>query len=416
MPSTHDKGAPVAVPAHPGPGAVSTKLELAGTVARVAGHIARESVRWKRATTTYEIPRAARELNCQWLTGALCAAHPGAEVLDLKLLGGHDGTTSRQAIHITYNSVGQAAGLPERVFSKATPKFASRLLTGPSHALLSEERFYNTIRPGLPIEAPEGYFAAFDPRSYRSIFLIEEVSVSRGARFGSALDLLVDRPMAESMVRQMATYHAAFWQSPRFDDDLRWIQSALRWQRNVNAVLPFKRRSLVGFDRSAAALPAELRPRKAEIYPAFMRSLILNSKAPETLLHSDVHLGNWYVTDKGQMGQHDWQALTKGQWALDVSYALSCALRIEDRRAWEHDLLEIYLEALAARGVDAPDFGAALLAYRQQMFHGLIFWLFTIGRSPVQPKMQPDHISLANLERMAQAVVDLESLDACTPG
>jgi hypothetical protein len=117
------------------------------------------------------------------------------------------------------------------------------------------------------------------------------------------------------------------------------------------------------------------------------------------------------------MGQHDWQAITRGQWALDVSYALSSALRIEDRRAWERELLEIYLETLAAGGVvPIPSLDAALLAYRQQIFHAFVFWLFTVGRSPLQPKMQPDDASMANLERMAQAVVDLDAFGSLPAG
>src|SRR5207253_2275243 len=105
------------------------------------------------------------------------------------------------------------------------------------------------------------------------------------------------------------------------------------------------------FDRAESVLPLELRARKAEVFPAFMRSLAVNSRAPATLLHSDVHLGNWYVTGAGQMGQHDWQRITRGHWALDVSYALASALRIDDRRAWERELLEVYLEQLAKGGV-----------------------------------------------------------------
>jgi len=399
------------------PGALSAKLGLAGKAATIACHLAWESVRRPQPTSVDSIPRSPEALTCQWLTSALCADVPRAGVVGFKLVGGSDGSTSRRAIQVAYNTTGQGAGLPERLFSKSTPKFTSRLITGPaSQALRTEAAFYNTIRPGLPIEAPQGYFAAVDERSYRSIFLIEDVCVTRGARFGSAVDLAVDRPMAESMVRQMATYHAALWQSPRFDQDLRWVQSAYPWHLDTERLIPFERRNLVGLDRAEAVLPPELLARKSEIYPALLRSLVLNAQAPETLLHSDVHLGNWYVTDTGQMGQHDWQCITKGQWALDVSYALSCALRIEDRRAWERDLIELYLQTLAKGGVDAPSFDAAFLAYRRQIFHGLVFWTFTIGRSPLHPKMQPDEISLANLERMGQAVVDLESIDACNAG
>jgi hypothetical protein len=391
-----------------------TKLSIARKAATVACHVAWERARRERPTSTERIPRSIEALTTQWLTDALCAEVPGAQVTDFEVIGGSNGTTDRRALRVAYNAAGQAAGLPDRVFAKATPRLTSRLLTGPVGALRGETAFYNSIRPGLPIEAPQSYYAAVDERSYRSIVLIEDVTVTRGARFGSPADLPVSRPMAESMVRQMAAYHAAFWQSPRFAGDLAWLPTAQQWQDNTNNVLPYDRRCLVGFDRAGAVIPDELKKRKADVLPAFTQSLALNARAAETLVHFDVHLGNWYVLDSGEMGQHDWQVLVRGHWALDLSYALTSALRIDDRRLWERQLLEIYLAGLAEGGVEtAPTFEEAFLAYRQQIFHGLTFWLFTIGRSPFQPKMQPDEVSLANLERMAQAVVDLQSLDAC---
>jgi len=91
-------------------------------------------------------------------------------------------------------------------------------------------------------------------------------------------------------------------------------------------------------------------------------------------------------------------------------------LAIDDRRAWERDLLTRYLETLAKLGVtpDAglPTFGQAWLAYRQQTWHAFVFWIYTIGAGRMQPAMQPEAVSRANLARMAAAIDDLESLDA----
>jgi hypothetical protein len=42
----------------------------------------------------------------------------------------------------------------------------------------------------------------------------------------------------------------------------------------------------------------------------------------------------------------------------------------------------------------------------------MLAWLATIGRSPLQPKYQPDEISLANLERITAAFDDLRTLEA----
>lgn len=46
------------------------------------------------------------------------------------------------------------------------------------------------------------------------------------------------------------------------------------------------------------------------------------------------------------------------------------------------------------------------------MFHALVFWLYTLGAGSLQPDMQPRDACDANVSRMAQATIDLESLDS----
>jgi aminoglycoside phosphotransferase (APT) family kinase protein len=146
-----------------------------------------------------------------------------------------------------------------------------------------------------------------------------------------------------------------------------------------------------------------------------MRSLQLNSRGALTVLHQDVHQGNWLRDDDGRMGLYDWQATAKGEWALDYSYAMSVNLAIEDRRAWERPLLERYLWRLSEEGVgDPPSFDQAWLRYRQQPFHVLIFALFTIGAGRFQPEMQPKDYMLRCLERIATFIDDHDSLDSLT--
>jgi alpha-mannosidase len=71
--------------------------------------------------------------------------------------------------------------------------------------------------------------------------------------------------------------------------------------------------------------------------------------------------------------------------------------------------LRLYLDKLHTAGVaDAPTFDQAWLLYRQQVFHAFVFWVFTIG----QGAMQPDDFNMLNIERFANAMVDLESLAA----
>src|SRR5436190_1418093 len=169
----------------------------------------------------------------------------------------------------------------------------------------------------------------------------------------------------------------------------------------------------VGIWRGRSVVPPALCRRKAELLPAVMHALRLNSAGTPTLLHQDVHQGNWLRDPDGRMGLYDWQAVAKGEWALDFSYAMSVNLPIEDRRAWERDLLERYLWRLGEDGVSAPpSFDDAWLRYRQQPFHVVIFALFTIGAGRLQPDMQPKDYMLRCWERIATFVDDHESLDS----
>jgi aminoglycoside phosphotransferase (APT) family kinase protein len=147
-----------------------------------------------------------------------------------------------------------------------------------------------------------------------------------------------------------------------------------------------------------------------------MRSLEINTSGPQTLLHGDVHPGNWYVTGDDRMGLYDWQCIVRGGWARDVAYALATHLTVEQRRDWEQDLVARYRERLAAAGFELPDADRCFLAYRQQMPHAMFMWLGTIGRYRLQPDMQPKDITLESVRRTCQAAADLDSLDAIAAG
>ena len=89
------------------------------------------------------------------------------------------------------------------------------------------------------------------------------------------------------------------------------------------------------------------------------------------LCHDDVHLKNWYVAGNGEMGLSDWQDVSRGHWARDVAYAVSTALTVEDRRAWEQDLIKYYLEELRASGGPQVGFDEAWKVYRRQLITAL---------------------------------------------
>lgn len=173
---------------------------------------------------------------------------------------------------------------------------------------------------------------------------------------------------------------------------------------------------MTGLERAKDVVPAALYDQRHRIYPAFMQSLTRHRSNPVTLLHQDLHLGNWLRDHEGRMGLCDWQCVARGHWALDYSYAMAGSLDTDDRREWQEDLLRLYLWHLTEAGIaPVPTFDEAWLAYRQQPLHGLAFALFTLGGSRFEPELQPRDYTLAAIKRIAQHVVDLDSIGALSP-
>lgn len=384
------------------------QLTLAGSILRVGATVAAERIRGREPVTDPDaVPARVEDLTPAWLTAALCADRPGARVTDVALGGGSEGTSSRRALTVAYNDAG--AGLPTALYAKSTPRFVSRALIGVTGAAGAEALFYGSIRRHLDIGAPAGYAGAWDPRSCRSMVLTEDVSAVRGATFPDGATP-VDLPGAQSMVRDMARYHGALWEDPRLDREWTTLRDAEAWQRRFNASTGMDAGGVFAFRFAADEIPAALHSRRKEIRPAFARSLAVNVRAPRTLLHQDVHPRNWFRMPDGTLHLYDWQGIAKGNWSLDVAYALSAALETENRRAWERDLLALYLDELDAAGGKPPTFDDAWLAYRQQMLHGLIFWTYTLLVGKLS-ELQPESYVRALIQRTAQAVVDLDTLD-----
>src|SRR3989442_2574692 len=125
---------------------------------------------------------------------------------------------------------------------------------------------------------------------------------ARGWTFPDPMDDSVSERDAADMIDQMATYHAAFWRGHGNGDALDRLPSALEFQQRLNARAGFARRFRRGLERSREVIPAALWRRRDEIWPAVMRSLELNVRGPQTLLHQDVHQSNWLRDPEGRIG------------------------------------------------------------------------------------------------------------------
>lgn len=368
----------------------------------------REHAAAKPALTADELPLSYEAVTDEWLTDILCRDVAGAKVVSHRLDVTDDGTNNRRRIFLEYNAEGQAAGLPSSVFCKATHGLANRQMLGHSGGILCETTFFNVARPLLDIEAPKAYYAKYDPVSFNSFVMLRDL----GEEMNFCSEATpVDLDFARSQVELLAALHGRFYDAPELDGALSALPT---WHRRFSNLAGFHLEESCdrGFVAAENVIPASLFARKDEVWPATMDALEQQKDLPLALCHGDVHLKNWYIRHDGRTGLGDWGVAHRGHFSRDLVYTISTALTVENRRAWERELVELYLDRLAAAGADAPDFDAAWLEYRKALMTAFAFWTLTLNPTEDYPDMQPRQTAITFIERMAHALDDLDVLDA----
>ncbi|MCY4426734.1 MAG: phosphotransferase [Halieaceae bacterium] len=372
-----------------------------------------EQTSGKAPVDASDLPRSYEEVNPQWLTAVLCLNYPGAVVEDLELGPTDEGTSNRRAIRLTYNESGRQAGLPERIFCKATQTFQSRFVLGFNRGAETEVIFYNKVRDQLDLEAPKSRFANINRETLNSIVILEDIADQ--VRFcDETTD--ISRARAESQIQLIAKLHSTLYESSQLDSELADLSSVNQFYDATCEVFGWQSAAENGVLASESFMPASVFARKEEIWPATHFVYQLHLSLPRTFTHGDVHLKNWYITASDDMGLQDWQCAAVGHWSRDLAYVISTALSIENRRAWERELLALYIDRMKAGGVEMPDWDEVFTRYRQQMLPALAMWTATLTPPEDAPEMQPPATSIKFIRRMSQAMEDLDSLDACASG
>ena len=355
-----------------------------------------------------DLPSSYEVITSEWLTKILCHDAPGAKVLSFTLGDVDNGTSNRRKIAVEYNDEGNSAGLPSRLFCKASHDLAIRLGLGHTGALFSEIYFYDRLRPQLNIEAPDCYYANLDTETFNSMIILGDISDE--VESFCTHETQMSRVRAESQIRLLAKLHGHFHEGNEAYKELSPLPT---WYDFFQKAVRFGLRegSSQGFMDAQGVIPDSLYRRFEEIWPATLKSIEENNGLPNTLTHNDVHLKNWYVMPGDRMGLSDWQCSGIGHWGRDLAYTVSTALTVENRRAWEEDLIRYYIEQLSAEGVAGVTFDDAWKHYRKQLMTSLTWWTITYRPIAGMPDMQPEDVTLEFIRRISTAMDDLGTLD-----
>ena len=265
-------------------------------------------------------------------------------------------------------------GAPSLVWIKGGWESHSAWLASCSQIYAREAWFYRVLNPKVRMNTPGVFFADFADSGY-GVIVMEDL-VERGATLTQCTQSAPPERMRRSL-RELAKLHARFWEDafldgPHLDVPMRADNHTSDWPRSNGPEVIAK---FMATDR-CAQMPASVRDPQRIDRAFWVHLEDMKNNGPFCLLHGDTHPGNGFVDADGAPGFFDWQTIAKGPWAYDISYHIISSLDVEDRRRHEKELLEFYLDQLAAFGVSAPpSFDAAWLQYRRYIAYGLHIWI-----------------------------------------
>ena len=342
-----------------------------------------------------DIPSTWESVTAEWIGDALTRHFPGLHVGSVALTDQTKGNNRRARFRVIYdNGIG-----PNYLFAKAEGDF--RQTHAANGNLFNEpELFASGVE--IPVSHPRPYKVIMDKDALDYVIVMEDVTERDG------VPLTAESTMSLAQVRDgvlgLARLHSLYWDvSPETHPALAWLRS---WEptdgftRSLGRAVP---EALAG---TAGQLPEALDRYGAEdIVTLMVRCMTSYTCGPQTLLHGDAHIGNTFLLPGDEVGFLDWQVARRGNWSQDLGYFFVSALSIEDRRAHEMELLEIYLDALSLTADRKPSKDEARVRYAASMTFALPVWLATFNASVTQTPAG----SLLLCKRYASAFVDLDA-------
>lgn len=332
-------------------------------------------------------PHDPAEIDCADLTRLVQSLHPRVEVVDFEVLesktfaDGTDEVSTAGRIVVDVVLAGEGSDALDRRWMVKV----CRPDLGDIPLYENEVAFYTRLRPEIEIEAPACFGGLYERGEAGFAIALEDLR-QRDVHFTNVKSD-VSLAQIESLLSCLAALHARYWESPRFERDLAWVQphtsGAIYTMFNHPNMVPamiarqieenqFKRELVEAAGQTAEGLYQEFR--KLQKHQATL---------PQTICHGDTHIGNTYLLPDllpdGGAGLVDWQLMARGYCMHDVTYLLMTGLSVGARRRHQKDLLEDYRAQLVKQGVvEAPSLDELWLEYRRAAVWGVyIGWLTT---------------------------------------
>jgi hypothetical protein len=306
----------------------------------------------------------------------------------------------------SYRLALDADALPPTLVAKtAAGDRAQRERVGPGYR--SEVGFYTDFRERVKIRTPRCWHAEISDDNCSFVLLLDDLAPARpGVQAnGCSVDQAADA------LRNLAGLHAPVWNDETLSDQRPWL-TAMTADRGAflgaiteNAAEVFTTRYAdeLGDDADTLRRSAALTGRWAALDPG-----------TTSLVHGDYRLDNLMfpdVLDRAGDGVAtvDWQTLSIGPPARDVAYFLATSLFVDDRRAYERDLVAEYVDALHALGIEDYPFDRCFTDYRLGVLQAPMITMIGAAYATAERSADADAMFLAMATRAAAALRDLDS-------
>ena len=334
-------------------------------------------------------PTDAAEVTPEWLTEAL-----GTEVAAVEVLDQHAGTTGRLRLGLT------SADGPDSVFVKLPPPDESqRKLVAATDMGRREARWYEGPAAEAPLRVPRCFHAAHGEERTEYVMVLEDLAAA-GCTFTDRQQTGAEQH-GRQVVESLAALHAHFWEDPRFEDGLSWVQPPMRGRKGAEFVAMAR-------DKLGADFPpvfTELCDLYVEHHEAITE---LWDEGERTLIHGDTHAGNQFV-DGDRVGLYDWAVISRAPGIRDVAVYLGNSVPTEVRQGEQEGWLRRYRQVLVDAGVDAPPADVLWDRYRRCMLYA---WIAASTTLAMGSRWQPVEVGVLGTTRATRTCADLDTVGA----
>ncbi len=277
----------------------------------------------------------------------------------------------------------------------------ARAMAGAGGAYYAEVMFYRELAAGTTMKTPRIYASELSEDRTSFLLLMEDMSP---AEPGNNLEA-ASRQHTELALREAAKLAAAY-----YDDDSigerDYVQASARDDGGAFGQELLIQNWPAFIDRYGHGISDECRA-FGEHYVQNHSRFVSRFQGPKTLAHGDLRSENiLFYGDTATVV--DWQTMAESSAVTDAAYFLGGSVAPEDRRAWEHELIERYREQLDSLGVTLSA-GQCWEQYREYAMHGLLITI--LGAAYSTPDDRSDKMFLTMIQRHLQHCVDVHSAE-----